>query len=307
MIYDISHRTTYIYRASVPFARCLLRLMPGTRAGQSTRDAIIEIDPAPGFREDGTDFFGNRISRVTLSVPHQRVVIRARATVEVHAPAPPAGDPAIARIRAEVLESRDLAGNAPVHGLFPTRHVPLIEGITRYAGESLDPGRPVLAALDELTARIRADFTYDPKATDIATPAARAFAARRGVCQDFAHIMIAGLRGAGLPARYVSGYLRTVPPPGQPRLEGADAMHAWVEVWAGEGAGWVGFDPTNGIRAGEDHVVVATGRDYADVSPIDGVVRVAGGQDMAVAVDVVPRDPRLAQPPLPAVRPATTA
>jgi transglutaminase-like putative cysteine protease len=149
--------------------------------------------------------------------------------------------------------------------------------------------RPLAVAVAELNRRIQADFVYDPQATDVGTPPAAAFAAKRGVCQDFAQVMLAGLRGVGLAARYVSGYLRTVPPPGQKRLEGADATHAWIEVYAGEAEGWLGFDPTNGIAAGPDHIVVAVGRDYADVSPVDGVVRAAGGHDLTVSVDVIAR------------------
>jgi transglutaminase-like putative cysteine protease len=136
--------------------------------------------------------------------------------------------------------------------------------------------------------RIKSDFRYDPTATAVSTPLTEAFTKRGGVCQDFAHIMIAGLRGLGIPARYVSGYIRTIPPPGKPRLEGADASHAWVSVWCGVEFGWLDLDPTNGIHVGNDHIVVAIGRDYADVSPIDGMIHGSGGQKLVVTVDVIP-------------------
>ena len=151
--------------------------------------------------------------------------------------------------------------------------------------------RPVVSVIEgatRLMRRIRTDFSYDTKATVVSTPLEQAFDMRRGVCQDFAHIMIAGLRGLGLPAAYVSGYLRTIPPPGAKRLEGADATHAWVSVWCGPELGWIGLDPTNALVVANDHIVLATGRDYADVSPIDGVIVGSGAQKLQVDVDVVP-------------------
>ena len=156
------------------------------------------------------------------------------------------------------------------------------------AAESFAPGRPVLDAAVDLMRRIKADFVYEIGATTASTTPPMSFALRRGVCQDFAHIMISGMRGLGLPVAYVSGYLRTVRSPGEARLEGADAMHAWVLAWCGEEAGWRGLDPTNAIAAGDDHVVLAVGRDYADVAPIDGVIYAAGGQRLKVAVSVTP-------------------
>ena len=157
-----------------------------------------------------------------------------------------------------------------------------------YARESFGKARPVLEAASELMARIRRDFTYDPEATEVSTPLAEAFAQRHGVCQDFAHIMIAGLRGLGLPAAYVSGYIRTIPPPGQKRLEGADASHAWALLWCGPETGWIGLDPTNDLIVADDHIVTAVGRDYADVAPLDGVLIGPGSQKIGIAVDVIP-------------------
>jgi len=159
--------------------------------------------------------------------------------------------------------------------------------IRDYVHASFPPGRAVLAGAAEVMRRIKHDFTYEPGATTVTTTPSMSFALRRGVCQDFAHIMISGLRGLGLPAAYVSGYLRTVPRAGAARLEGADAMHAWVMVWCGS-AGWWGLDPTNALIASDDHVVLAVGRDYADVAPIGGVVFGSGQQRLATAVDVIP-------------------
>jgi transglutaminase-like putative cysteine protease len=160
--------------------------------------------------------------------------------------------------------------------------------VTKYVGQSFIPERPVLEAGLELINRINADFGYDPGASEVSTPLVEAFDARHGVCQDFAHIMISGLRGLGLPAAYVSGYLRTLPPPGMPRLQGADATHAWVSLWCGHEFGWIDLDPTNAVAVVDDHIAVAIGRDYADVSPVDGVILGSGRQKLSIEVDVVP-------------------
>ncbi|MDR3373540.1 MAG: transglutaminase family protein [Ancalomicrobiaceae bacterium] len=292
--YEIRHLTAYEYRMAVPFARCVLRLTPIDRAGQIVRSAELELDPVPEECQDGTDDFGNRITRIAFHRPHTRLNIRSFARVEVVeidadavVGAMVARSPNWERIRDLALAGRDIRGLAPVGFLFSSRLVVLADPILTYAARSFEPGRTVVAAAIDLTRRIRRDFVYDPSATNVTTPVQQAFEARRGVCQDFAHVMIAGLRALGIPAAYVSGYLRTVPPPGQRRLEGADAMHAWVSVWCGPEIGWIGLDPTNGIAAGSSHVVLAIGRDYSDVSPVDGVVLTAGEQGLSVAVDVV--------------------
>jgi transglutaminase-like putative cysteine protease len=173
-----------------------------------------------------------------------------------------------------------------VHQIFASRHVPLDGALRDYARSEFPEGRPVLAAAIGLMEKFGREFLYDPEATDVMTPALAAFGARRGVCQDFAHIMIGCLRSLGVPAAYVSGYLRTHPRPGMPRLEGADAMHAWVAVWCGEETGWQGLDPTNSVRALTDHVPLAFGRDYSDVSPIDGVIFDSGRHSVNVSVDM---------------------
>jgi transglutaminase-like putative cysteine protease len=165
--------------------------------------------------------------------------------------------------------------------------VPILDAVTAYAAESFPGGRGVLAGAVDLMSRIRRDFRYDPEATEIATPLNEVLQKRHGVCQDFAHIMICGMRGLGLPAAYVSGYLRTIPPEGQPRLQGADATHAWVSVWCGDALGWAGLDPTNDLMVANDHIILAKGRDFSDVSPVDGIVVGSREQKIAVGVDVL--------------------
>ncbi len=289
MRYDVTQVTIYDWGAAVPFADCTLRLIPIERFGQRVHVSDLTVDPAASTMVDGLDFFGNHVTRVGFRRSHRRLTIRATATVTVAPPPPLEPDPSPAHetVAAAVAASTSLAPDDPVHFLFPSRWVPLTPAVTEWTAASFPAGRSIVTGALDLTRRIHAGFAYDPTATEVATPLARAFAARRGVCQDFAHVMIAGLRGLGLPAAYVSGYLRTVPPPGEAKLAGADAMHAWVEVWCGEDLGWIGFDPTNGIVAGCDHIVVGHGRDYTDVSPVTGIILSAGSQGLAVAVDVV--------------------
>jgi transglutaminase-like putative cysteine protease len=289
VIYEVRHRTTYAYDAPVAFARCVLRLTPQTSPVQTLERIEIEVTPAPSRTEPRADPFAEGSVLLVIEAPHSRLIIEASSTVDVHAaPAPhPPDTPQWEAVRALAFESQDLGPESPASFLYPTARTPLIAEVTDYARASFRPGRPVLEAGAELMARIREDFAYDPKATDIATSPAQAFAARRGVCQDFAHIMICALRGLGLPAAYVSGYLRTVPPPGRKRLAGADATHAWVRLWCGEG--WIGLDPTNAIFALNDHITLTAGRDSADCSPIDGMLLASGDQALKVEVDVVPQ------------------
>ena len=176
---------------------------------------------------------------------------------------------------------------SPVGYVFASSLVPVQPSVTAYAAASFAPGSGIVAGAADLMRRIRSDFRYDPKATVISTPLHEVFEKRHGVCQDFAHVMIAGLRGLGLPAAYVSGYLRTIPPAGQPRLQGADATHAWVSVWCGAGIGWIGFDPTNDLIVASDHIILAVGRDFSDVSPVDGIIVGSRKQKLGVAVDVL--------------------
>jgi transglutaminase-like putative cysteine protease len=291
MIYDIRHVTTYEYGSSVTFAHCALRLLPRTGAGQKVLDARLTIDPAPKQLQERTCFFGNRVSSLTIETAHRRLIVNAEVSVEIDRDEPPvpALTPAWELVRQAAYNSASLDRQSPAHFLHPSRFVPRFKPASYYAQQSFTPGRPILEAASDLMKRIKQDFKYDPKATVISTPLSEAFAKKRGVCQDFAHIMIAGLRGIGLPAGYVSGYLRTIPPPGKERLQGADATHAWVSLWCGEGHGWIDLDPTNDKLIGEDHIVLAEGRDYADISPVAGIVLGSGDQAIEVKVDVVPR------------------
>jgi len=289
LLYSIRHLTTYSYRADVSVARCLLHLLPQTSERQNVLSATIVVDPKPAELVESIDFFGNRTAHVRFAGASARHRFESRVRIEVKAVEPPHAllTPSWEQVRREALAVNDLA-NSPTHFLFATRFVPLLDEARTYASVSFVPGRPVLDAAIELMRRVYKDFKYDPDATDVSTPLEKVAAGRHGVCQDFAHWMIAGLRCLGMPACYVSGYLRTRPPPGKPRLVGADATHAWVSVWCGSGIGWVDLDPTNDVLAGEDHIRLATGRDYADVAPVDGVIMASAGHTLRVSVDVAP-------------------
>lgn len=292
MQYDLRHRVTYSYETAVPESRQMVRMSPVARDGQRVIASALTIEPEPQERIDGTDFFGNAWVRAVINEPHDELMVETRARVDVSRGAAPAlqESPPRAALPELTLNANDLTSASPVHYVFPTAMVPILPEITRYAGAAFAPETPVGDGAFAVAQRIRDEFRYDPEATDVATPVGASFEARAGVCQDFAQIMLAGLRGLNVPCRYVSGYLRTNPPPGQPRLEGADATHAWVDVWCGPEMGWVGFDPTNALVVLDDHIVLAIGRSYADVAPIAGVIRLFGGQSHDVAVDVIPVD-----------------
>jgi transglutaminase-like putative cysteine protease len=290
VIYDISHITTYAHLTPVASMRCTMHLLPRNDCGQSVIASSVDIMPAPRVMRERLDFFGNRVIEAHVARPHRDLDITLRARVRVARPPAPAAalTPAWEATRKAALSVASLASRAPAHWIFPSRFAPLCEPVTDYARTSFPAGRTVLEGALDLTRRMHADFTYDPEATHVRTPLSEAFEKRGGVCQDFAHIMIAGLRGLGLPAGYVSGYLRTIPAPGQPHLEGADASHAWTSVWCGAEFGWIDLDPTNALLVENEHIVTAVGRDYADVAPVSGVVLGGGRQDLDVRVDVTP-------------------
>ena len=290
MIYDLTHLTHYEYGASVVLNECVARLRPREEPGQKVKDFRVEVSPTPRDWREHTDAFSNSVAVMRIETPHREMSIKSTSRVEVLRAAPPAAalTPPWESVAAQAAATQTLAPDSPAFALYASRIVTIFPGATAYARESFTPGRPIYEAAAELSKRIHADFTYDSKATDARTPPAEAFAARRGVCQDFAHVMVSGLRGLGLPALYVSGYIRTYPPPGKKRLVGADASHAWVAVWCGPAFGWLGLDPTNAIAEGDDHIVLARGRDYADVQPVDGVILSYGGHDLKVSVDVAP-------------------
>jgi transglutaminase-like putative cysteine protease len=290
MIYDVRQETTYHYASTVAYARHVLRLGLIDRPDQRVQAAVLDVSPAPVERREGQDFFGNRTTWIALDQPHDRLIVRvaARVVVDRANPTDTVVTPAWEDVRVAAFASADLSPRAPAHFLFPSRQVSLDPEIRDYAAVSFPPARPVLEGAIDLMLRIKTEFTYEVGATTATTTPPMSFALRRGVCQDFSHVMISGLRGLGIPAAYVSGYLRTVHSPDEVKLAGADAMHAWVLVWCGADVGWIGLDPTNGILAGNDHVVLAVGRDYADIAPIDGVIFASGGQRLEVAVRVAP-------------------
>jgi transglutaminase-like putative cysteine protease len=289
VIYDIRHVTTYAYESPVSFARCSLRLEPRNGDGQQLVSHSVDIRPKPAERTIRHDFFGTQTESVLIETPHRnlRIDSRSRVSVSRRAPERTAPSPAWESVRDVAFESTSLGPLSPINYIFASPLVPVQRPVTAYASASFPPAGGVLAGAVDLMHRIRTEFKYDPKATVISTPLKEVFEKRHGVCQDFAHVMIASLRGLGLPAAYVSGYLRTIPPPGKPRLQGADATHAWVSLWCGEAMGWIGFDPTNDILVENDHIILAVGRDFSDVSPVDGIIVGSRKQKLGVAVDVL--------------------
>ena len=290
MRYYITHRTTCTYESSVTVCHYLARLMPRSLPAQQCPWHEITINPKPSERAVREDYFGNVTVYFELEGAHQKLEVVSSSLVEIGETVvtDPASTPPWEQIRdqcrSDVLTPASSAGEF----VFAS---PLIVPAARYgeyAALSFTPGRPVLEAVCDLNHRIHRDFVFDPAATDAATPIDKVFAQRRGVCQDFAQIFIACIRSMQLPARYVSGYLETIPPPGKERLVGADASHAWASVWCGDQAGWIDADPTNDVLPSTRHITVAWGRDFADVSPLRGVTLGAGAQRLVVAVDVVP-------------------
>jgi transglutaminase-like putative cysteine protease len=289
MLYDVSHRTTYRYSTPVSFSHHVLHLIARTCARQDTRRTMLSITPTPTVHSSSHDAFGNPTTFITLQDRHRELTLHAKSVIEVYPPQ---------RLDAAATASWDglyeaLAsdtGDAALDVLqyaFASPYVPNSPELEAYARMSFKPGRPLLDAALDLTARIYAEFTYDTTATTVSTPVEDVFAARRGVCQDFAHLGIACLRALRLPARYVSGYLLTRPPAGRERLVGADASHAWLAAWCPE-YGWVDLDPTNNLLVGEEHITLGWGRDYGDVSLVRGAIFGGGAHKIDVAVDVTP-------------------
>jgi transglutaminase-like putative cysteine protease len=297
VIYDLKLRITYDYANSAVGGRHVICLRPiDLGPVQHVISARLDVDPAPEEWLERRDFFDNHVAEFSFRGPHDHMAVALNARVK-RLPQP-ANLPASALMRnlPELLADwRDIGPQSPLHFLSPSTRVPLQAEMTAFAKAAIKPRMTVAEAVRAVGKSLHRHMRFDSKATTVDTPAAEAFAQRRGVCQDFSHIMIACLRGIGVPSGYVSGFLRTLPPPGKPRLEGADAMHAWVRAWAGAGLGWIEFDPTNDMEAGTDHIVVAYGRDYSDVVPIKGTMRTSGRQKSHQAVDVIPvKDPSIA-------------
>ena len=290
--YRVRHETTYKYGGNVVHSRQLLHLTPRPVPWQTCLSHGIHLEPMPASRRDESDAFGNTVTRLEFDRPHDRLEVVANMEIEVK-PRPrldAASTEGWERVRDDLsYTSRPLAPRK-LEALRYRMQSPFVRvkhAFQRYAQESFPAGRPILAAADDLMARIHADFTYAPGETSISTPLMRFLETRRGVCQDYAHLMIACLRSNGLAARYVSGYLRTMRADGKARLVGADASHAWLAVYCPP-YGWVELDPTNGIRAGLDHVALAWGRDFGDVSPLKGVIVGGGKHQPSVRVTVEP-------------------
>lgn len=291
MLYDVSHRTTYRYSQPVSISHHVLHLLPRQSRRQVVHAAQLSVDPAPTLRSDALDYFGNPVTCLTLQDQHEALTIEARSRVEVLSPRDPAPQATTPwdRVFAHLESSASRDALDVLQFAFDSPYTKSSGDLAAYARESFAPGRPVLEAALDLTGRIFRDFRYESGATSVSTPVDAVFRSRHGVCQDFAHLELACLRALALPARYVSGYLLTRPPPGQPRRIGADASHAWLSVWCPE-AGWVDLDPTNDTIARDEHVTLAWGRDYGDISPINGVIFGGGDHTISVAVDVVPVD-----------------
>lgn len=290
MLYDVGLTIEYEYDGPTDAGRHLLRLMPADLPGEQRLIAgRIDVEPQPEERSDRVDYFGNAMTDVCFRTPHRGVRFRLQARVRRQSQAPELDiSPPIARLAEEIAGMRHLAPEAPHHFLAASPRVAPSPAMTAYARAAVTDRRTTLQAVEAVGLALNRDMRFDPEATTVETAPEEAFANRHGVCQDFTHVMIACLRGVGIPAGYVSGFLRTIPPKGEPRLEGADAMHAWVRAWCGREAGWVEYDPTNAQFVSDDHVVVARGRDYSDVAPVKGVTLTAGSQTSRHAVDVVP-------------------
>ena len=290
MIYRVRHQTIYDYVEAVSVSHHAVRLTPRDLRSQKRRTAELSVWPLPpSYASTHTDFFGNTVISFTLPESHSRMSVEAVSELEVLTVPTPAfaSSPAWESVRDTVADDHSADGLAAYQFVFDSIRVSAKPDLAAYARESFPRGCPLFEAVLDLTARIHQDFRFDAKATEVTTPVETFFEKRRGVCQDFSHLQIACMRSLGLPARYVSGYLRTQPPPGRPRLVGADASHAWCSAWC-PGFGWVDFDPTNNCIPTDGHITLAWGRDYSDVSPIRGVLLGGANHSLKVGVDVMP-------------------
>ena len=289
MKYRITHITKYSYSDPAPVCHNQVHLAPRALPGQTCDEFRLLVTPTPAHRGNRADYFGNRIDYFAIDEPHVGLTVTAQSLLSVTAPpaAPVGNSPPWETVAHSLKRPTSADTLAAAQFVFPSHHIPYDKLLSDYALTSFSAGMPVVAACQDLTRRIHTDFRYDPKATNVNTPVHDVMLRRAGVCQDFAHLQIAMLRTLGLAARYVSGYLRTMPPPGKPRLIGADASHAWLSVFCGP-QGWVDFDPTNNVIPSSDHITLAWGRDYADVCPIQGVFVGGGSHSMTISVDVNP-------------------
>ncbi|MBN8928779.1 MAG: transglutaminase [Rhodospirillales bacterium 69-11] len=289
MRYRVRHTSRYAYGSAVELAAHMVHLRPRALPFQTVVSEQILTDPPPARRRDGIDHFGNTVTWLFLDLPHADFAVTAESVVDVLFPPPPPPETTppweevVAAARGpEGWRASEFRFDSPMAAAHPEA--------AAYAAASFPPNRPVLSGLLELNARIRRDFRFRAGVTTVATPVSQVLQRREGVCQDFSHVMLSALRGLGLPARYVSGYIRTRPPPGQARRQGADQSHAWVGCWIGPAHGWIDLDPTNDLVVADEHVVLGWGRDYGDVSPVRGVILGGGDHSLAVTVDLEPAE-----------------
>ncbi|MGE0856337.1 MAG: transglutaminase domain-containing protein, partial [Hyphomicrobiaceae bacterium] len=275
------------YGQPVSHSHQCLHLSPRPIEGQTILSHALLIEPAPSIRHDSIDTFGNPLVRLEIDRQHEVFSVHASTVVEVTGGSypPPEQSPPWEFVSDWVERAAPPIDLDTIAFACHSRLTPPSRVVADYVAQSLTPGRPILSAVLDLTRRIYRDFRFDATATDVSTPVDEVMRLRRGVCQDFSHLALAGLRAAKIPARYVSGYLLTRPPPGQPKLRGADASHAWIAINV-PGTGWVDFDPTNGIMPVDEHIAFAIGRDYDDVNPISGIILGGAEHNVTVAVDV---------------------
>ena len=290
--YQVTHETEYHYESSVVHAWQLVHLEPRATPWQQLLEHSLEVEPQPSEIERSFDYFGNPVSRFLVARQHDVLLVRARSLVDVAPRAPDDGtdSPSWESVCADAGRGTHAQRYELAQYLAPSPFAPLLAGAAEFGRREFTPRRPWLQALQGLARLIHGEFEFDPVATTVSTPIATLLENRRGVCQDFAHLMVSALRSLGLPARYVSGYILTTPPPGRPRLAGADASHAWVSAWC-PGLGWVDADPPNAKLADLEFVTLGWGRDYRDVPPLRGVVRGGDEQRLEVRVTVEPVAP----------------
>lgn len=289
-LFDLTHTTVYDYSSTVTVSHHLLRLAPRKMGRQWRLEHTLTIEPQPAVTRFHTDYFGNDVMFATIEGAHRQLNVVSKSRVAVAPPfiPDPSETPAWESVRG--LYKTDRSANAldATEYTFASPLVPVVPDFMDYALPSFVPGRPILEAMKDLNGRIFSDFTFDSTATTVSTPLEQVLRERRGVCQDFAHLQIACLRSLGLPARYVSGYIETQPPPGQAKLVGADASHAWVSFFC-PGMGWIDVDPTNNLLPSMQHITLGWGRDYGDISPIRGVFTGGENHQLKVGVDVAAR------------------
>ncbi|MGB4115666.1 MAG: transglutaminase family protein [Polaromonas sp.] len=295
MLLHVRHETLYHYTPAVENAQHAVHLRPSHGSAQSVLQHVLHISPQPMQQREALDVYGNSKLFFSLQTSHDALEVIADSVVQTYARPEHTTELAWERVREAFRYRAGAAYNSAWEFAFASPYVPRHEAFADFAKPSFAPGRPLLDAAHDLMSRIHSAMTYDGDSTDVDTPALTALEQRKGVCQDFAHIMVACCRAMGLPARYVSGYMLTQPAPGQPRLIGCDASHAWASVYCPDALDaatgqWFDFDPTNNRAPGEDYVTLATGRDFLDVSPLRGVIRGGAQHTLDVAVTVTPVD-----------------